>query len=994
MSVPARPPSRTCPNGHSWQRLEEHSSELCPICGSSSLDDTAQQAETSPGVVDELPPPPRLTANPKVRDTIDRGTDLPYPDIPGYRIQSVLGRGGMGIVYLAQQDRPRRSVALKMTSWGWRSNPELLRRFENEAHAVAALKHPNIVQIFELGEHDTGPYFSIEYVAGGSLDDRLAKAPLSQQQAATILRDVALAVDHAHHHGIIHRDLKPTNILLTTDDMPKVSDFGLATDLSHDDQTVTGAVIGTPSYMAPEQAAGRRADIGPQTDVYALGAMGYEMLTGRPPFQGVTSLETLRQVQCTEPVPIRRLQPKTSRDLETICLQCLEKEPARRYSSAQDLADDLTRFLERRPICARPTHPMTRVWKWSRRRPAAAALIATTPLLVVAVFLASWVYFVQLRVERNSAVAAQQETKRHLELAMDSARRFKTQVAGLKLINVPGQEQVRIELLREALDFYADLETIRPADVDIQAERAGTLRQLGVVLVNTQAGDEGLRLLQDAVDLQASVCQQLPSNLKYQRALARAYNELGIALRADGQAEQAGAAWQAAIDIREFLLEEHADAKPRIHDLLRRELAQSLHNFGNLHRAARRFEPATSAYEKALGILRRLTDQHGDLSDYPGTTMFHNDEALTLESSGLVLADQQKFTDAVSTFESAREIRQKLIDVHPEVQEFRESLADTDHNIGVFQFRASALMEAASAFEKAIEQRQNLVRDYPLFVEHRLDLANSLMELSRVHRATNDQASAEEALQNAITLFEQLEPDFPHPTRILYNLCHAYSAYGMLQNAMENKKGGRENVERAVAHFDKLQQLRPDDLNFAIDRAGTYYNLGLVCRGQGDLERSIECHQEAVDAFANLIKQHPQDVELAGYYRLVRVGLATALAQHGDIESGLQICQDILTSGQKQLPYYDLASIYALAARAVNEQSELPEAQRQTRFVNFVARAVQLLENAAAHGHFKSARHFTHLNDDSDFDAIRNEQAFRDFLMKITPPDDSSPNSP
>jgi WD40 repeat protein len=310
--------------------------------------------------------------------------------VPGYEILGELGRGGMGVVYKARQVELNRTVALKMILAGGHASPAELARFRTEARAVARLQHPNIIQIHEVGEHDGLPFFSLEYCGGGNLEKKLAGTPLSPREAASLVRILAGAMQAAHDRGVVHRDLKPVNVLLAEDGTPKITDFGLARKLDEAGQTATGAVLGTPSYMAPEQAGGSK-DIGPPADIYALGAILYECLTGRPPFRAATALDTLMQVVADEPVPPSRLAPKVPRDLENICLKCLQKEPHKRYATAQALADDLAAYLEGRPTVARPATRMERLGKWVRRRPAAAALavlavLAPVSLLVLGLF--------------------------------------------------------------------------------------------------------------------------------------------------------------------------------------------------------------------------------------------------------------------------------------------------------------------------------------------------------------------------------------------------------------------------------------------------------------------------------------------------------------------------------------------------------------------------------------------------------------------------------
>src|SRR5262249_3105913 len=292
-------------------------------------------------------------------------------------------RGGMGVVYKAWHRRLNRAVALKMLLAGPFARPEELERFLRESEAVAGLRHANIVLVYEAGDVDGRPYFTMEFVEGGSLAQQLRGTPQPAHRAASMVATLAEALQAAHESGIVHRDLKPANILLSADGTPKVTDFGVARRLEGGGGlTLTGIPVGTPSYMAPEQGRGDGNAIGPATDVYALGAILYELLTGRPPFRAETAAATLQQVLTEDPVPPARLNPRVPRDLDTICLKCLEKDPRRRYASAAALAEDLQRFQRNEPIVARPVGPMECALRWTQRHPTGAALVATALALV------------------------------------------------------------------------------------------------------------------------------------------------------------------------------------------------------------------------------------------------------------------------------------------------------------------------------------------------------------------------------------------------------------------------------------------------------------------------------------------------------------------------------------------------------------------------------------------------------------------------------------
>lgn len=317
----------------------------------------------------------------------DPAAELPH--IPDHEILGVLGRGGMGVVYLGRQVKLGRLVALKMIR-GEEVDADRTARFLREARAVASLQHPHIVQVYEIGEQAGRPYLILEYVEGGSLDRKIANRSQQPQEAATLVMLLARAMQAAHQCGIIHRDLKPANVLLTTNGQPKITDFGLAKQMADDaGQTQTGQIMGSPSYMAPEQAAGHITSIGPATDVYSLGAILYELLTGRPPFRGDSIFDTLEQVRGREPTPPRVWQPKVPRNLETICLKCLAKAPDQRYHSALALAQDLERFLAGEPILARRERLVHRLWRKARRKPA-VTLSMLTVALVVALGYAIW----------------------------------------------------------------------------------------------------------------------------------------------------------------------------------------------------------------------------------------------------------------------------------------------------------------------------------------------------------------------------------------------------------------------------------------------------------------------------------------------------------------------------------------------------------------------------------------------------------------------------
>jgi eukaryotic-like serine/threonine-protein kinase len=349
-----------------------------------------------------------------------------------YELLELIGEGGMGVVFKARQRTLNRIVALKMIRSGSFASESEVRRFQTEAQAAAKLQHANVVAIHEVGEQDGRPYFSMDYVEGQNLAQIVRQTPLSPERAARYVQTIAATVHYAHQRGILHRDLKPANILIDATDQPRITDFGLAKQLEADSEfTVSGAVLGTPSYMPPEQAAGKRQELGPASDIYSLGAILYDLLTGRPPFRADTPVDTLRQVLDDEPAPPRLLNRKVPRDLETICLKCLAKEPRQRYESAQHLAEDLGRFLKHEPIHARPVGQLGRLWRLARRNP----VIAAFSIVVIGLLL---MLAVGAIFQRHEAMLDAQEAARDRAMLVDAGltplRNAVNSVAGREIL--------------------------------------------------------------------------------------------------------------------------------------------------------------------------------------------------------------------------------------------------------------------------------------------------------------------------------------------------------------------------------------------------------------------------------------------------------------------------------------------------------------------------------------------------------------------------------
>ena len=483
------------------------------------------------------------------RDQYDTPSNRTAPAVfqtERYALQEKIGTGGMGVVYKALDKRLQRVVALKQLTGEGARHPTALMRFEREARLVAQLNHPHIVPIFDTDQADAGPYIAMEYCEEGSLADRLRQTPLSFESVTEIVKQIAEGVEAAHRVGVVHRDLKPGNILISRsgdDDAKrwhvKVSDFGLAKHMDDADaQTRSGEILGTPAYMAPEQMEGGPPAQSPLVDVYAIGAVLYECLTGRPPIRGSSALETLRLLASTEPVSVKALQPRVPKDLASITHKCLQRDPEHRYASAAALAADLKRFQDGMPTVARPTPWLVRTWKWAKRNPTLAgtgSLVAIGTLLLLGL----WASFTrELQVARNVAekqselaTVQRQRAERNSTWAVEAVDKLITEVGEKRLADVPGMSETRKKLLSSAVEFsqrfFEDSQSSDPAALN---DVALAHRRLAKIYRMLGENAQWLAQLESAAVIHRRLVDQFPNDTNYLGELGKTLNNLSNAL--------------------------------------------------------------------------------------------------------------------------------------------------------------------------------------------------------------------------------------------------------------------------------------------------------------------------------------------------------------------------------------------------------------------------------------------------------------------------------
>ncbi len=563
-----------------------------------------------------------------------------------YEILEELARGGMGVVFKARQNHPRRIVALKMILAGQLASPQQVRRFLIEAEEAGQLDHPNIVPIYQVGEHNSIHFFSMKLIEGTSLAETMPSLARQQpRRAALLVSRIARAVHYAHQRGVLHRDLKPGNILLDGAGEPHVTDFGLAKHLGGEGaNTQSGAIVGTPSYMAPEQAQGRK-DLSVSIDVYGLGAILFELVTGQPPFLRDTPMETIRAVLEEEPPAPRSLNGKLHRDLETICLKCLAKDPGRRYASAKDLADDLDSYLNHEPIQARPAGRVERLRKWIKRRPALATLVGAAAVGLAALLIVGSLYTVRLQAalaeadqqrqraesnekaaRRNAEEAARQrdEVKASFAKRLDLVPDMVQKIDG-RLKHMDGMQSVRVEILHEVLDLSQELLKERPDDLGALRQTAKIFAALGELRTANGQLPEGAASYQEALKLMSRVASESGKH-EDRSAVAQVHFQRGELLRQRQKFTDAIKSYQQAIALQDQLVKDFPElAKTGLPQL---QAARALFQIGNCQEDLKQGRAAEQAYRDALQRQETLASQ------FPNGSNVRRDLARTAFSLG------------------------------------------------------------------------------------------------------------------------------------------------------------------------------------------------------------------------------------------------------------------------------------------------------------------------------------------------------------------------
>jgi hypothetical protein len=944
-------------------------------------------------------------------------------DFGDYEILEEISRGGMGVVYKARQKSLRRLVALKLLLAGPFAAPGELLRFRAEAEAVAALDHPHIVPLYEVGSQDGRPYLSMKLLSGGSLAQATRDRPLPTRAAAQLLAQVADAVHYAHQRGILHRDLKPANILLDEAEQPYVSDFGLAKreggrgrggdggSMTPAQLTQTGAILGTPGYMAPEQAAGRRGAVTVAADVYGLGAILYELLTGRPPFKGETPLDTLRQVlDCTPPRP-SALRPDVDRDLETICLKCLAREPARRYASAEALADDLRRWLQGRPIQARPAGLLTRLRLWALRQPVVAALAtALTAALLIGFTI---VFLLWRKAEHNfdvaearrleaeelsrKAVFHAEEAEKHrlnalhnadqaehnrreaehrrieaedgFQLAHQAVNQFVLQYSDA-LDESPGLQRVGKTLLESSLAYYQRFLQMRGDDPLLKAEMAETHFRIARLTQRIGRKADALAAFRRSEALYRELYEADPTDAAAQYRLATLPNNIAPLMERN---EDALAVYEQARSLFERFLRDRPDDANLLGGL-----ASTLNNMAARQHWMGRTDLALCLCHQAQAIQERELDRHH------GNLEWVHDLALTLNNlSSLQSLQPGGLEEALRLATRVVALHERRVKDKP-LDPLRQSeLASALYNQAVALDQVGQHDEALKTFTRCREKRERLARENSDVPRFQGEWANSLLSQGQLQLSDGHPEDALNTFQQTRDIFNKLNRLDPQDH--WYRKEMARTDFQAAQ-ALRALKRPAESILKPLQWAAETQRglLKEDaatpDLHY--DLAHTLNLMVVVLANQGKKDEALRLVEEGLEHARLAFAAGPQ----VWNYRWTLDGLCDSWGQlermrgQADRAATAALERRRMWAGDPR-ELYRVARDLALVAAVVGKgKTELSEEEQKAR-AEYLDLVVQTLTEAVDCGY----RDLKRLLTDRDLNAVRDRADFQALLTRLGP---------
>lgn len=751
-----------------------------------------------------------------------------YPQIPGFEILSELGRGGMGIVYRARQNSANRQVALKVVrsemldTSDMASRANALERFRTEAKAAASLQHDNIIPVYEVGEvpaKDTRQsplrYYAMRFIQGTSLYDILRKGPLDGRKAAQYVVQIARALQAAHDQGILHRDIKPHNVMIeSATDRPLIADFGLA-KFVHSDNSLThaGQIIGTPSYMSPEQAQDA-SRVKAAADQYSLGATLYHLLAGHPPFAAPSLQEIIRQILEKPPVSLRQSNPSIDLDLETICMKAIEKEPSKRYGSCQEFAEDLQRYIEGRPIVARPVSSFERAWRWCRRNPVLAAMMLAVSLLALSTFGAIAVGY------RQTAQALSISESR-LEKAFQVVDDLFTRISEDELLNEPGMQKLRTELLEKALVHYEYFlsESKRyswATDPELLSEigksnyRLATIQQL---MGNSEIAKEALH---DARVIQGKLLEQDPENIDRLKALADTFNSTGVLASNMG---------------------EHAEA--------------------------------LEAFEQAHRYREKL------VSKFPDQLSYQMLACNTTMNIGIAKVQLKRLEEGLADLDESQRKRLGLLERYPDAGKLQQDIARGWYSLGKLFFDIKPRSQVTDYLVKSVESFRRTMELDSRSLSNQYQMINALWLLGESYIVSGESEKASKAFEDAQAMVQKLAESNTDVVEYQMQWSLVEQSLGTIYNDQGELGKSERSWKRALEITRKYQQLSPESLPLIDDLVTSLCALGELAAGREDVSSAMMYRKEAIWGLERLSKERPEEPWYSEQLEATRAWLET-----------------------------------------------------------------------------------------------------------------------
>jgi serine/threonine-protein kinase len=953
--------------------------EPCP----KDLESWGSSADTStPTDGQELPPPVEYV--PAVRSR--------------YALLRLHGSGGIGQVWLARDDYLGRDVALKELRPEKALSPEHRTRFLEEARITARLEHPGVVPVYELVRHPgtQQPFYTMRFVNGRTL--REAAEAHQQKQAAgqagpldlrgllNAFVAVCNVVAYAHAHGVIHRDLKGENIILGDFGEVLVLDWGLAKVMGQAETTTslgpvapspdgaladteTGEVRGTPAYMAPEQAAGRQDLIGSLTDVYGLGAILYEVLTGRPPFTGAKSLnELLRRVREEKPVRPQQVSIGVPPALEAVCLQALAKQPAGRYASARDLADEVQRWLADEPVRAYPETLWVRTQRWVKRRrvlvtSAAAAVLVALLSLGVGTALLSAANAELHKANQSEAEARRKASERFLQ-ARKAVDDFYTDVSDNPrlLRKAPGTQKLRQELLRRAKDYYEGFLKEQGDEPELRRATAMAYSRLASITLMLSPGPKAVDLGLQALDLLARLTEDHPENPDYAYDLAGAHVRLGYLFRTVGQPEEALRAFEQARDLFDRLAQTHPDLSTGAV-----ERARTHSHLGNAYRAAGRVAEARRSFQQALDLWKQL------LQNQPTSPEYTSGMAATYQSFGLLYLATHQPAEAISVHEVARDLWLQVVRDHDDVPDYSHGLVDTCVNLGNTYMATGKDDLALRAYQQAHDVQQKLVRDNPDVPDYVESLAATYSSLANLHYTCGRRVEALQGFEQARLLYEKLVQDHADVPDYRFGLGGSYCNLGNVLTDSGKPEAALTWYTKAVRELEDLDPRKGRIMMLAPYLSNSH-------AGRAIALAKLNRHAEALADWDKALAL--ADGSRRDWLRRDR---AFALVRANQVTTAVAEAEALAARGGKMGSFlYDAARIYALAAAATVSKGQPPTPEQQRLVEQYAARAVVLLRQAETAGYFQDPAAVENMKRDGDLEALHGRDDYSRLVDDLT----------